>query len=198
MSRPRGAVGAGRSPAGALGSSGDGALQSCRGEKAVYISSPVLHGSAESLGGQLIWVTLQGPADGRGHQRPWDRPQRGLSNREASIRSRMHAYALPHPPRAMLRQTSACGGCGSDHALFGQRLNLLGRHPQQLAVRGMVVLAIAGGATGVTDCRVPCTVVSDLHTVHEADALGRRVWPFHAHPGVFCDRLLSGLKIALG
>ncbi len=51
---------------------------------------------------------------------------------------------------------------------------------------------------GVTDGRVPCNGVTDLHTVHEAEALGRRVGPFHAHPGLFCYRLLSGLKIALG
>ena len=34
----------------------------------------------------------------------------------------------------------------SDHALFGQRLDLLGRHPQQLAVHVVVVLTIAGRA----------------------------------------------------
>ena len=36
-----------------------------------------------------------------------------------------------------------CAGGGSDHALFGQRLNLLGRHPQQLTIYVVVVLAIA-------------------------------------------------------
>jgi hypothetical protein len=35
------------------------------------------------------------------------------------------------------------------------------------------VLAIAGRAAGVPDCGVPCDVVTDLHTVHEDDALGR-------------------------
>src|SRR5215475_11918481 len=48
------------------------------------------------------------------------------------------------PPYALLSQTSALGECGSDHAFFSQRLNLLGRHPQQLAIYVVVVLAIAG------------------------------------------------------
>ena len=88
------------------------------------------------------------------------------------------------PTRAMLRQTSACGGCGLEQPFVGQRDDLLGRHPQQLAVHVVIVLAIAGRAAGVPDCGVPCNVVTDLHTVHEANALGRRVGPFHAHPGV--------------
>lgn len=36
---------------------------------------------------------------------------------------------------------------GSDHALLGQRLDLWGRHSQQLAVHVVIVLAIAGCAT---------------------------------------------------
>lgn len=84
----------------------------------------------------------------------------------------------------MLRQTSACGGCGLDHPFVGQRDDLLGQHPQQLAVHVVIVLAIAGRAAGVPACGVPCNVVTDLHNVHEADALGRRVGPFHAHQRV--------------
>jgi hypothetical protein len=77
------------------------------------------------------------------------------------------------PTRAMLRQTSACGGCGFDHPFVGPRDDLLGQHPQQLAVPVVIVLAIVGRAAGAPDCGVPCNVVTDLHTVHEADALVR-------------------------
>jgi hypothetical protein len=48
----------------------------------------------------------------------------------------------------------------------------------------VIVLAIAGRPAGVPDCGVPCDVVTDLHTVYEANALGHRIGPFHAHPGV--------------
>lgn len=47
----------------------------------------------------------------------------------------------------MRPQTSACGGCGSDHPLFGQLPDVLLRHPQQLAVHVVVVLAVAGPTT---------------------------------------------------
>src|SRR5882724_1271738 len=44
-------------------------------------------------------------------------------------------------------QASACRWYGSNHPLFGQRFDLLRRHPQQLAVHIIVVLAIAGRTT---------------------------------------------------
>jgi hypothetical protein len=69
MPRPRGAVGAGWSPEGGTGELQKGTIQRCRGEEAAYISSPLLHGSAESRRGQLLGVALQGPGGGRGYQR---------------------------------------------------------------------------------------------------------------------------------
>jgi hypothetical protein len=63
----------------------------------------------------------------------------------------------------MLRQTSACGGCGLDHLFVGQRNDLLGQHPQQLAVHVVIVLAIAGRAAGVPDCGVPCNTLWYRH-----------------------------------
>src|SRR5215475_14050009 len=54
--------------------------------------------------------------------------------------------AAPHYARCS-RRHRRFGECGSDHALFSQRLDLFGRHPQQLAVHVVVVLAIARRAT---------------------------------------------------
>jgi hypothetical protein len=84
----------------------------------------------------------------------------------------------------MLRQTSECGGYSLDHPFVGRRDDLLGQHPQQLAVHVVIVLAIAGHAAGTPDCGVPGNVVTDLHTMHEADALGRgEEVPPRARPG---------------